>query len=183
MSFFGACAEALGARLSIMDYPLAKEQGPVVLAGDSAGGGLALAFAQILRDQDVLPKPKKLMLISPWVDLDDQTSLSDEVAKRDILLDRATLQHTSSVYANNEDKSQPILSPGLGELSGLGDISVWFGTEELFNRQIKNFVKKAKESGLRVTAYLEEKQQHNFPMVSGPEQRTFFKQAKAFLKN
>src|SRR3712207_7656426 len=40
----------------------------VTLAGDSAGGGLALGLAQTLRDQG-LPQPRRLLLVSPWLDL------------------------------------------------------------------------------------------------------------------
>lgn len=47
---------------------LIKQQKSVILAGDSAGGGFAAAFCQYL-NQYQIPQAKKLILISPWVDL------------------------------------------------------------------------------------------------------------------
>ncbi|MBR0263975.1 MAG: alpha/beta hydrolase, partial [Prevotella sp.] len=45
-----------------------REGKPVVLMGDSSGGGLALAFAESLRDSGV-PMPERLVLLSPWIDV------------------------------------------------------------------------------------------------------------------
>jgi monoterpene epsilon-lactone hydrolase len=80
-------ADDLGVRVVLPDYPLAPEhswrdshdelvvlatrlatEGDLVLAGDSSGGGLALALAESLRDRGG-PQPRRLLLISPWVDL------------------------------------------------------------------------------------------------------------------
>src|SRR4051812_46998918 len=84
-------AERLGARVVMPDYPLAPEhcwrdshddlvtlaarlakEGDLVVAGDSSGGGLALAVAESVRDHGG-PQPRRLLLISPWVDLTTST--------------------------------------------------------------------------------------------------------------
>ena len=85
-------ASALGARVVLPDYPLTPEHTwrdshdamadlaerlgadseEVVLAGDSAGGGYALALALTLRDRGG-PQPSRLLLHSPWVDLTTST--------------------------------------------------------------------------------------------------------------
>ena len=84
-------ADDLGARIVMPDYPLAPEhtwrdshddlvalatrlatEGELVVAGDSSGGGLALALAESLRDRGG-PQPRRLLLISPWVDLTTST--------------------------------------------------------------------------------------------------------------
>ncbi|MGB0191717.1 MAG: alpha/beta hydrolase, partial [Nocardioides sp.] len=94
-------AAALDARVLLPDYPLAPEhtwadshdalvelaaaltsQGPTVVAGDSAGGGLALAVAQSLRDRGGA-QPTHLLLHSPWVDLTTSTPATAWFARRD----------------------------------------------------------------------------------------------------
>ena len=60
----------------------ARSPGGVVLAGDSAGGGYALALAQALRDAGG-PQPERLVLIAPWVDLTGHAPGTAEAAARD----------------------------------------------------------------------------------------------------
>jgi len=200
--FYPDLANNLGLRVSVVDYPLAPEntykethdwvlknyleltsrvKGEIILGGDSAGGGLALAFAQVIRDKNITPKPAKLLLISPWVDLEDHQSLSPKVVNKDILLDPDAIELAAIAYSNGEDRNLPILSPTYGDLSNLGDIALWFGTDEMFYRQLTAFVAKAKNRNVNIIDYVGDKQQHNFVTVSSSERRQFIKEAKSFL--
>ena len=55
--------------------------------GDSAGGGFCLSFAQTLRNIHFKKRPKKLVLLSPWVDISMSNPEIRELEKKDLLLD------------------------------------------------------------------------------------------------
>ncbi len=139
-----------GWSVSMVDYPLAPEHtvdetvpmvldawrtasatGPLALAGDSAGGGLALVLLQQLRDLG-LPMPTRSVLLSPWVDLvmDDDATVAE--SKRDPVLSLSGLHGAARLYAGERDVADPLLSPLRGELDRLGEIQAWVGTREMF---------------------------------------------------
>ena len=125
----------LGTRLVIPDYPLAPEHtwreshdalvdlvtrccaessDGVVLAGDSAGGGLALAIAQGVRDRSG-PQPDRMLLHSPWVDLTTSTPDTDVVTLGDPWLFIGKLRAYAAWWAGaEEDLGRPEVSPALG---------------------------------------------------------------------
>ena len=82
--------------------------------GDSAGGGLALAVLQILRDEKIIPFPKKTVLMSPWVDLTMSNPKIGEAAERDPLLTMDCLYHAAERYIGNGDAKNAVLSPIFG---------------------------------------------------------------------
>lgn len=100
----------------------------IAVAGDSAGGGLAVALALRLRDRGV-PLPACLALISPWTDLtlSDPSTHSD---RREVLLRTAWLEQSSADYAD-PDRSRPEVSPVFADLRGLPPVMVHVGTQEL----------------------------------------------------
>jgi epsilon-lactone hydrolase len=71
----------------------------IVLMGDSAGGGLALALAQRIKQNDDLPKPEKLVLFSPWLDVSMEVPSSKELEKSDLILDKEVLKAVGKKYA------------------------------------------------------------------------------------
>lgn len=109
----------------------------LVLLGDSAGGGLALVLAQLLRDRDLSPRPARTALLSPWVDLamtDPETIALDAV---DQLLPRWGLQAAARHYAGGRDLSDPWLSPVEGGLHDLGELLVLVSRTEQFLPQAR----------------------------------------------
>ena len=149
--FVTRLADALDGRAVLPLYPLAPEftvedsfdemlevfegvasQSPqgVVLVGDSAGGGYALALAEALRDQGG-PRPDRLVLIAPWVDLTGTTPGTLEAAERDPWLSHPHLAIYASMWAGTDDPARlatPRLSPGLGNLEGLPPTLMRCGT-------------------------------------------------------
>jgi epsilon-lactone hydrolase len=103
----------------------------VVLGGDSAGGGIALAVAQALRDEGV--RPHRLILIAPWLDVvvDDPRSLALE--PRDAMLGIPGLREAGRAYAKGLPLDDSRLSPIHGEMTDLPPISTFVGTEDLLN--------------------------------------------------
>lgn len=153
--FVTRVADAIGARAVVPAYPLAPEftvddsfdavvgiyddlvaSSPegVVLLGDSAGGGYALALAEALRDRGG-PQPERLVLIAPWVDLTGSTPGTAEAAERDPWLSLAHLPLYASFWAGTDDldriAADPRVSPGLGDLSDLPPALMLCGTRDL----------------------------------------------------
>jgi epsilon-lactone hydrolase len=109
---------------------LARQARTIVLAGDSAGGGLALALAQALRDARAR-LPAALLLISPWTDLACASASHVERASRDPLLSPAGLRRWGACYAGAGAVSDPRCSPLRGDLSGLPPALIQVGSEEV----------------------------------------------------
>lgn len=114
----------------VLDRHTADMPGPWTLMGDSAGGGLALGWAQTLRDRGAdVRQPDRLVLLSPWLDL---TIANPEVAGiDDPWLVRDGLLEVGRAWAGGDDPTDPRLSPLFGELAGLPGIDLHAGTRDL----------------------------------------------------
>ena len=100
--------------------------------GDSAGGGLALAFLQEARDKNVMPFPEKTVLMSPWPDISMTNKEIKKFEKKDPLLPVQSLIKIGKQYAGNLDLKSPLVSPIYGNMDNLGEIMLLFGTNEVF---------------------------------------------------
>ena len=99
--------------------------------GDSAGGGLALAFLQEARDKNVIPFPEKTVLMSPWPDISMTNKEIKKFEKKDPLLPVQSLIKIGKQYAGNLDLKSPLVSPIYGNMDNLGEIMLLFGTNEV----------------------------------------------------
>jgi acetyl esterase/lipase len=113
---------------AIAAYQSLQETGPVVIAGDSAGGGLAVVTALRTRQLHLHP-PAALILFSPWVDL-AMTRLSDRVTD-DPVVSRAWLAACARNYLAGSDPRAPLASPIYGDLRGLPPTLIQVGADEL----------------------------------------------------
>lgn len=102
----------------------------VVFAGDSAGGGLALGFAQTLVSAD-LPQPGRVVLISPWVDISLRNPDITSLSRKDPWLAVPGARECGRVWADGDDVELPQLSPIRGPLAGLAPIDVYIGTRDI----------------------------------------------------
>lgn len=115
-------------RLVVSQY----EEDLFCLMGDSAGGGLALALLQRLRDKDVAARPEKTVLFSPWLDAGMTNTGIDTLVDKDVLLHQEGLIACGKLYAGGLEPEDPRLSPIYGNLDNLADIKVFVSTHELF---------------------------------------------------
>jgi monoterpene epsilon-lactone hydrolase len=195
-------ASDLDARVVLPDYPLTPEHtwrdahGPivdlverllkssdeVVLAGDSAGGGLALAVALTLRDRGGR-QPSHLLLIAPWVDLTISTPETHEVTRDDPWLFIGKMQAYAEWWAGSpDDLGRPEVSPGLGNLTGLPPALMFFGTRDSLWPGGKLLVCRAEEAGWPLTYVEEPGLLHVYPILPFiPEARRARRQTLAFL--
>lgn len=142
----------------------------VVIMGDSAGGGLALALAELIGNAG-MPKPKAVILISPWLDLSLRNASIDRLQEKDPMLNRRFLQEMGRSWAGSADMSDWRLSPINGPLENLPPLSLFVGTHELFIADARKFVTLCKRKGVSVNYHEYAKMNHDFPLFPIPEAR------------
>ncbi|MEI5675385.1 MULTISPECIES: alpha/beta hydrolase [unclassified Nocardioides] len=100
------------------------------LAGDSAGGGLALAAAQraVALGRSTV---RGLTLIAPWLDLGMRNPEVDALEPHDPWLARAALRPIADAWAAGLSLDDPRVSPLLGPVDGLPPVDLWVGTRDI----------------------------------------------------
>jgi acetyl esterase/lipase len=191
-------------RITHLDYPLAPEynyrdtfkmlsgaydlltsQYPddkFMFMGDSAGGGLGLAFAQKLIKEKHPKLPAKIILLSPWLDI----SLSNPEVKKqedsDHILSLKMLKYAAMKYSNGEDQHQYLLSPIYGDLTKLPPAMVFFGTEELFCADCKMFKSLINSHDHNIIFRKYHKMQHDWGIFPIPERKKLINEVCDFIK-
>ena len=103
----------------------------VIIAGDSAGGNLALCLVQKLLAEK-RPIPRGLLLFSPWVDMTSSAGSYETNAELDPILTREYVTDASKAYiAGNGDASDARFSPLFGDLSNLPPVYIMAGKNEI----------------------------------------------------
>ena len=121
----------------------------IVVAGDSAGGGLALSLILLIKEKG-LAMPGSAVFLSPWVDLECRGKSHLKNKERDPMLTHDMLFSTAMFYADNQDISNPLLSPINGDLSGLCPMLIQAGSHEVLEDDAVMLAEKAQQSGLDV---------------------------------
>lgn len=152
----------------------------VVLAGDSAGGGLALALAQQIAARPG-PQPTQLVLVAPWVDLTDTTPGTVEAAGRDPWLNLSRLRICGAWWAGADDVTRPEVSPVNGDLTGLPPALMWCGTRDLLQPQCRLLADRAAEQGWELRYVEEPDLLHVYPILPIPEARRALAELADFL--
>ncbi len=142
--------------------------GGMVLAGDSAGGGLALGLAQQLVAQGG-PAPTRVVLLSPWLDLTLSSPRLAEYERRDPWLARPGLVEAGLAWADGDDPTSPPLSPGNGPVAGLPPTAVFVGDREMGYPDAAAFAEAAAAAGVEVELTVAEGAVHVYPLVPAPE--------------
>ena len=134
-----------------------EEKSNIVLAGDSAGGNLALALMLALK-KDKSKKPKGIFCISPWV---DPTALMaeypDSCYQTDVLIGPfiKRAKETGSgplsyLYCNESDHKSPFISPLFGDFQNSPPIMIQYAENEMLSIQIRQFLKRLKRQRVTV---------------------------------
>ena len=172
-----------GCRVVLPEYRLAPEhpypaglqdaravvaalEGPVVLSGDSAGGGLALALVLSMRDQGKA-LPAGCILLSPWLDLGRDRRADPGLVRRDVLLTPDWLDACAHAYAAPEAWADPLVSPLLAAHSGLPPLLVQAGTSELLAPDAERLAASASAAGTDVTYTRWPRMWHDFALQPG----------------
>lgn len=121
----------------------------LIVMGDSAGGGLALALEEKLSQEGVF-MPEKTILISPWLDVRLNNPEIEEVQKRDKELSKTKLQLAGIAYAGEDGINSYLVNPIDGDLSKLKNITILTGTNDILNPDVHIIQEKAKEQGVTI---------------------------------
>ncbi|WP_430335739.1 alpha/beta hydrolase fold domain-containing protein [Rhodococcus sp. ACT016] len=147
---------------------LAARGEPLVIAGDSSGGGLALAVALALRDRGTVV-PDHTALISPWLDATGSHPGILEVAPRDPWLHLGGLTVAADAYRGDLDREHPWVSPLNGDLAGLGPITLFTGTRDILNVDARRFRPLATDAGVSLDFHEAPEMIHVYPLLPIPE--------------
>ncbi|MCU0647651.1 MAG: alpha/beta hydrolase [Gemmatimonadaceae bacterium] len=126
--FPGAVEDSLAAYRYLLELGIPAER--IVIAGDSAGGGLTVAGTLAARDAG-LPMPRALACFSPWVDLAHAGASLDENEERCSMLRRAAVEKAATAYLAGASPHHPLASPVYAELDGLPPLLVHSSADEL----------------------------------------------------
>lgn len=191
-------------RMTLVDYPLAPEHDyketyrmvkdayemlitqysgdSFVLMGDSAGGGLALAFAQKLIIEKHKKPPAKIILLSPWLDLTMSNPKIKDLESSDYILTVNMLRKAGMKYSNGDDQNQFLLSPINGNLEDLPETIVFYGTEELFYADCIRLKSKAGSHTQSIVFREYQKMQHDWAIFPVPESNQVVDEICEFIK-
>jgi len=128
-------------------------KGNLTFMGDSAGGGLCLAYAEKLRNENAAIQPQKIILISPWLDVTMSDPQIKEIDNEDKLLGVEGLINSGKAYAGGTDTTNYLISPIYGDVSGLGEISIFTGTNDILNPDARKLRDKLDAENIPVNYY------------------------------
>ncbi len=122
----------------------------IAFAGESAGGGLAVATLVNARDHG-LPLPAAAYLMSPYADLTLAGSTMDTKHAADPLLSRENLQARIPDYTAGHDPALPLISPVFADLTGLPPLIIQAGTHEVLLDDAIRLARQAATADVAVT--------------------------------
>lgn len=138
----------------------------LVLSGDSAGGGLALALTASMRDAGA-ELPAGCMLLSPWLDLGRDCRASPDLVRREVLLSPEWLVACARAYAEPSQWASPAVSPLHAAPGGLPPLLIQAGTDELLVPDADSLAASANASGVDVTCTRWPRMWHDFMLQPG----------------
>jgi epsilon-lactone hydrolase len=155
---------------------------PVVLAGDSAGGGLALSLSLQLRDAGA-PLPSSILLFSPWLDITMTNPDIPALDAKDVLLSTAGLIWAGKQWAGDLPATDPRISPFYANLDGLPPISIYQGMKDIFLADSTLFTANAQRAGAPVELRTYADGFHVFIAVTfAPESRRALGHASSLIR-
>ena len=168
---------------AVMSYRWLIAQGVpadrIMIAGDSAGGGLTLATLVALRDGGD-PLPACATCFSPWVDLEGTGDCAKEGVIDDPMLALEGLQEMGRQYAGT-DLRNPLAAPLHADLSGLPPLLVFCGTREILMDDAIRIVDNARAAGVDTTISVGEGLVHVWQIFDVPEAAESLEQVSGFV--
>ena len=141
---------------------------PLILMGDSAGGGLAVAMCEYFKTLD-LRQPDRMILFSPWMDVSMSNPDAASYESVDPMLSAYGLIEMGRCWAGDLDIQDWRISPIFGDLSCLDQVYLFVGTREIFYPDVVRFHDLLKAQGSVTELYVGEGMNHVYPLYPIPE--------------
>ena len=156
----------------------------IIIAGDSAGGGLSVATMLQLRHQG-LPLPGGAILISPFLDMSATGESMKTRASRDPWFRPDEIEVVVRYYCPGEDVRNPLLSPVFANVAGLPPTLIQVGDDEILLSDSTRFADKMKTAGVDVEIEVFPEMWHVFQLFVGkmPESKAAVKKIGAWIQN
>jgi len=176
-------AEAVGGWALVPDYRLAPEHAfpaalddvaavygwllhehpsaRVIVSGEDAGGGLAIALAVRLRDAGE-PLPTALHVVSPYCDLTVTSPSASAMPSADPWMNRDRLRVLAASYIHSGDPEDPLISPIRADLHGLPPLLIQAAADEALADDARGLAAAAEAAGVDVTLELVDDSVHSF---------------------
>lgn len=161
------CPAGIEDAVSVYRHVLDKNiaGGRILIAGDSAGGGLTIAALQAIRDAG-LPRPAGGWALSPWVDLTGTSETMSLKADDDLMISAANVKDTAAIYAPGGDAGDPRATPLNAGFAGLPPLLVQVGTSETLLDDALTLARRAALANVEVRLETWPFQQHVFQMFA-----------------
>ncbi len=153
----------------------------IIIMGDSAGGGFSLGVAQTLRNRDSA-LPRKLVLLSPYLDQTASDPMQAELEKTDILISVEGIRRLSSWWMREgEDPAMFPASPLFETVDRLPPMLVFAGSGEVLLSDSLRLKQKADESGAQIELKVYDRMQHVWMLLPIPEAKKALNEIVEFL--
>lgn len=151
----------------------------VTVIGDSAGGGLALAMTQLLQSQGNA-LPTRLVLFSPWLDINTNNPDIIDNMCRDVMLDIQALRTLGKQYLGNNETNCPLASPLFGGNVNC-PIYIFVGSDEIMLADCVKYKRLYNSQG-NITLREFPKMQHCFCLVPTKEADEVYYEVTGLIK-
>ena len=155
----------------------------IIIAGESAGGGLCIATLMAIRDQS-LPMPDAGICLSPWLDLTQSGDSVHYNRLKDRLLTIHQVNDAAELYYGDDDPTNPFISPLNGCLHGLPPLFIQTSQNELFLSDALALQAVAKKYDVPVTLEIWNDVPHAWPYFAPmlPEARSALRHVSRFIE-
>lgn len=153
-----------------------------ILMGDSSGGGLALALAQLMRNENIA-QPQQIILLSPWLDIGLTNPAIKDIDPSDFFLGVEGLKLAGKAYAGDTSTDYYLLSPIYGPLERLGKITVFIGSREILVADARKLKAIADEKGIELNYREYAGMFHAWMLLNLPESKKARKEILQLIKN
>ena len=155
----------------------------VVIAGDSAGGGLALSTLVALR-KAAGPMPAAAVCLSPWVDMEASGDSMTTKAAIDPVVQREGLLNNAKLYLGNGHRRAPLVSPLYADLAGLPPLLIQVAESEVLLDDSKRLAGRAKRCGVQVSLEVWPEMVHVWQLFAAilPEAQQAIEHIGAFIR-
>lgn len=165
------CKDAFGMIEPLYKDLLAKHGADnLIVMGDSAGGGFSLALSQKMKNEGVEP-PSQTILLSPWLDISTSNTDMKSIDPKDAFLGITGLQMAGKAYVGDLDTDNYLVSPIHGSVKGLGKVSVFIGTHDIFVADTRKFRSLCQSEGVDINYFEYDKMPHVWMILGFPESK------------